>query len=231
MAASILKDKRVLITSGPMRAPIDAIRCIVNTSTGELGALLAREALSRGAEVTFVCGEGSARPEADRVHPEWSDRLAIRPVATFDDLMRVMGQELGAGGYHIVLHAMAVLDYVPEKRLDDKVPSGQDRWTVTLVPTPKIIQMIKRWDPGLFLVGFKLQAGGGREELIEAATACARKSGADLVVANELGQIRSGQHQALVVEAGGRVEGSFLGKEQIARGLLDLVESRLKGEK
>jgi phosphopantothenoylcysteine synthetase/decarboxylase len=230
MPNSILQDKRILITSGPLRAPIDAVRYISNTSTGTLGTLLAVEALSRGALVTFICGPGSARPATGELRDGLGERFTIVPVITFDDLMRTLSQELGHRTYQVVLHAMAVLDYVPETGLETKTPSGQDRWTVTLVPTPKIIQMIKRWDADLFLVGFKLEVGADRRKLVEKAHQLARKSGADLVVANELKQVQEKGHRAIVVDAGGRVLGDYEGKEQIARGLLDLVESRLKGE-
>jgi phosphopantothenoylcysteine synthetase/decarboxylase len=231
MPASKLQGKRVLITSGPMRAPIDAIRYIANTSTGELGVLLTEEALRRGARVTFLGGEGGARPQPDRLEPQWTKRLQITPVITFDDLMKVMSQELGDGTYDVVLHAMAVMDYVPEKMSSDKTPSGQDRWTITLVPTPKLIQMIKRWDEDIFLVGFKLEVGLDDRELVEKACRSAERSGADLMVANDLEQIQADRHPAVVIDAAGRVQGTFESKGQIAAGLWDLVEGKLKGER
>jgi phosphopantothenoylcysteine synthetase/decarboxylase len=214
-----------------MRAPIDAIRYIANTSTGELGVLLTEEALRRGARVTFLGGEGGARPQPDRLEPQWEKRLQITPVVTFDDLMKVMSEELGGGTYDVVLHAMAVMDYVPEKRSPDKTPSGQDQWTITLVPTPKLIQMIKRWDEDIYLVGFKLEVGQDQEQLVAAARRAADRSGADLMVANDLEHIQADQHRAVVINAAGGIEGSFETKEQIAAGLWDLVESKLKGER
>jgi len=179
--------------------------------------------------VTFVCGPGGQHPGL--LEPTWERRLLIQEVVTFDDLMKVMSQELGGQKYHVILHAMAVLDYVPEKRTAEKTPSGLDQWNIKLVPTPKIIEMIKRWDPRIFLVGFKLEVGGGQEELIQAARRLAERSQADLVVANELGAIQRGEHWALVVDARGELQGTFRGKAQIARGLLDLVETKLKGDR
>jgi phosphopantothenoylcysteine synthetase/decarboxylase len=228
------EGKRFLITSGPTRAPIDAIRHIANTSTGRLGAFLGMEGLRRGAQVTFICGEGSARPETGKMTAAEQARLKTIPVITFDDLMRVFGQELSGQRYHVILHAMAVLDYVPdvpEKSSTIKMASGKASWLVKLVPTPKLIRMIKRWDPRVFLVGFKLEVGASPEELIRAAHVCAQESGADLVVANELGLIQRGQHQVVIVNAQGRVEATLSGKENIARGLMDLIENRLKGER
>jgi phosphopantothenoylcysteine synthetase/decarboxylase len=230
MPSSVLQNKRFLITSGPMRAPIDAIRYLANTSSGRLGSLLAQEALGRGAEVTYVCGPDGARPGSERLQEALEKRLKILPVTTFDDLMKVIGHELSPGTYDVVLHAMAVLDYVPERASPAKTPSGQDRWTLTLVPTPKIIAMIKRWDPDLLLVGFKLEVDADRRELIAAALRLARHSGADLVVANDLRHVRDGRHQALVIAADGQVEGEYRGKEEVARGLLDVIEKRFSRE-
>jgi phosphopantothenoylcysteine synthetase/decarboxylase len=222
--------KRFLITSGSMRAPIDAIRYLANTSTGRLGSLLALEALARGARVTYLCGPGGARPEPERLPSGGEKRLKIVPVVTFDDLMKAIGQELSPKTYDVVLHAMAVLDYVPEKVTETKKPSGRDHWTISLVPTPKVIDMIKRWDPELLLVGFKLEVDADRRRLMAAAQETARRSGADLVVANDLRHIRAGHHRALVVTPDGRVVGDFKGKERIARGLLDLIEKRFTVE-
>jgi len=225
-----LHHKRFLITSGPLRAPIDAIRYLANTSSGRLGSLLATEALKRGAEVSYVCGPGSVRPGPEGFEEDRKNRLKIFPVTTFDDLMKTIGQELSSRTYDVVLHAMAVLDYVPREASPAKTPSGRDQWTLTLVPTPKVIDMIKRWDPDLLLVGFKLEVDAGRRELIAAASDLARRSGADLTVANNLRDVRDDRHRALVVTADGRLEGEYRGKEQIARGLLDVIEKRISGE-
>src|SRR3989338_9574389 len=60
----MLKGKRILITSGPTRMPLDAMRFISNRSTWRFGTLLAKEALKRGAKVTFIYGVGSQTPKA-----------------------------------------------------------------------------------------------------------------------------------------------------------------------
>jgi phosphopantothenoylcysteine synthetase/decarboxylase len=229
--AQVFEGKHFLITSGPIRGPIDAVRYISSTSTGKLGSLMATEALRRGAQVTFVYGEGSARPEPEELEAAGEDRFTARPVVTFDDMMKVFSQELGSQKHDVVLHAMAVLDYVPETKLSAKTPSGKDQWTIKLVPTPKLIQIVKRLNPEAFLVGFKLEVGANRGELVKAARLSAERSGASLVVANELGMIQRGEHQAAVVNARGEVEMVLNGKEQIARGLMELIAAKLKGGK
>ena len=227
--SQVFAGKRFLITSGPIRGPIDAVRYISSTSTGQLGRLMALEALRRGAEVTFVYGEGSARPQPSELKPFGENRFTTRPVVTYDDMMKVFSQELSSQKYDVVLHAMAVLDYVPDKKSGAKTPSGKAEWTIKLVPTPKLIQIVKRLNPGAFLVGFKLEVGASQEELMAAARRSAEKSGADLVVANELGLIQRGEHQAMVVNARGEAEVTLKGRAEIASGLMQLIADKLKG--
>jgi phosphopantothenoylcysteine synthetase/decarboxylase len=224
-----LRHRRFLITSGPQRATIDAIRYLANTSTGRLGSQLATEALDRGAAVTYLCGPGAARPDPAALGDGRAKRLKILPVETFDDLMRIIGGELGSRTYDAVLHAMAVLDYVPEKAGPAKTPSGRDRWRLSLVPTPKVIDMIKRWDPDVLLIGFKLEVDAGREKLIAGALETARRSGADLMVANDLREVGDDRHRALLVDSDGRVAGEYTDRKSIAAGLFNEIEKRLSG--
>lgn len=227
--SQVFAGKKFLITSGPIRGPIDAVRYISSTSTGKLGSLLAQEALKRGAQVTFVFGEGSARPEPGALKSVDEGRLILRPVVTYDDMMKTFSEELSSQRHHVVVHAMAVLDYVPEKRSSTKTPSRKDQWTIKLVPTPKLIQIVKRLNPRAFLVGFKLEVGADQEALVQAAQLSAEKNEADLMVANELGTIQRGEHQAIVVNSRGGVEAIFKGKEEIAAGLMRLIADKLKG--
>lgn len=229
--SQVFQGKHLLITSGPIRGPIDAVRYISSTSTGKLGSLLAQEALRRGAQVTFVFGEGGARPEPGALKSVGEGRLILRSVVTYDDMMRAFSEELSSQKHHVVLHAMAVLDYVPEKWSDTKMPSGKDQWTIKLVPTPKLIQIVKRLNPRAFLVGFKLEVGADQKALVQAARLSAEKYGADLMVANELGTIQRGEHQAIVVNSRGGVEAILKGKKEIATGLMQLIADKLKGGK
>ncbi|MGB5933691.1 MAG: phosphopantothenoylcysteine decarboxylase, partial [Anaerolineae bacterium] len=83
-----LSGKRVLVTSGPTRAPIDAVRYITNKSTGRLGALIAEEALREGAEVTYIYGKGSVLPQVAE-----SASLRLVEVETVPELMERVREE------------------------------------------------------------------------------------------------------------------------------------------
>jgi len=223
-----LAGKRLLITSGPTRGPLDAVRYITNKSTGRLGVLLATEALSRGADVTFVYGKGSLAPSVDALGSDAPARLRLIEIETVSDLVEVMNTELAAGQFDAVIHSMAVLDYVPEASLEEKTPSGQDEWLVKLVRTPKVIKIIKKLQPSTVLVGFKLEVEKSRQELVEAAFRSLLGNGADLVLANDLRQVEQGRHVGYLVNQAGDIEAAAEGKEEIARLLLDAVAQRLE---
>lgn len=217
---TLLRGKRLAVTSGPTRAPIDAVRFISNRSTGALGVAIAEECLRRGAEVTFFHGEGSLFPPR---HP----RMTVIEIETVDHLVTALKRKLPDGGYDVFFHAMAVLDYVPAKALEEKIPSGKASLTLRLVKTPKVINLIKQLSPETILVGFKLEVGVGKDELVRRATKMMRSSNSDFVLANDLRTVRKKQHTAYVLDAAGRLRGPFKGKKTIATALVDIVTERL----
>ncbi len=218
-----LRGRKFLITAGPTRAPMDAIRYITNKSTGRLGALLAEEALRRGASVTFVHGRPSVVPTVRGwVH----DHLTLIAIDTVHDLIRTFREELPRG-YDAVLHNMAVLDFEPAEFRPGKTGSEEPEWVIRLVPTPKAVNLVKELAPQTFLVAFKLEVGRPRDELVASALDLLRKSRCDLVVANDQKEIEAGEHTGYVVDPSGEVLAVAQGKEAIARTLIRLVEERL----
>ncbi len=214
-----LARRRILITSGPTRAPLDPVRFLSNKSTGRLGMLIAEAAVHAGAEVMFLYGRVSETPT---IRGGQRDHLRLLPIDTVNDLIAVFKKEL-PGGYDAVVHAMAVLDFAPAKVMEEKTSSELSEWVVRLTPTPKAARLVKTLAPKTFFVGFKLEVGKEKEELIEIAQAWAIKNGADLVVANDLRDIEGGLHIGYLVRPNGTVEGIAEGKEAIARMLVDFL--------
>ncbi len=218
--ARALKGKRVAITSGPTRAAIDAVRYISNRSTGALGAAIAEQCLRRGARVTLFHGLGSLLPLRRAA-------LEIIEIETVDDLTLALKKELPNRGYDLFFHAMAVLDYVPETQLMGKTPSGKDAFTVRLVKTPKVINLIKELSPDTILVGFKLEVGATEHELAGRSKRMMKSSKSDFVLANDLRTVEKGPHTAYLLDSEGRFRGPFKGKENIASALVEAVTERL----
>jgi phosphopantothenate---cysteine ligase (CTP) len=218
-----LRGRRILITSGPTRAPLDAVRFLSNKSTGRLGSLIAEAALETGADVTFVYGRGSALP---LVRGGRIDHLRVLPIDTVDDLVGVFRHEL-PDGYDAVVHAMAVLDFQPAETREEKVSSNQREWLVRLVPTPKAAALVRELAPKTFFIGFKLEVDKSSSELVGIAADWARRTHADLVVANDMRDIEHGTHTGHLVRPDGSVEQVVQGKEMIARALVAVLGRRL----
>lgn len=219
-----LTDKRLLITSGPTRAPLDAVRYITNKATGRLGALIAEEALRRGADVTFVYGRPSQVPVVrGGAH---HDHLTLAAIETVVDLIDVFRRELPRG-YDAVIHPMAVLDFEPAEVQSIKTSSEKKEWIIRLVPTPKAIKLVKELAPKTFLVGFKLEVGKPLSELRTIALEFLRKNSCDLVIANDLDEIEGGQHTGYFITPQGEVVQVAVGKEAIARALVDYLDQHM----
>jgi len=219
-----LRGKKVLVTAGPTRAPLDSVRYITNKGTGRLGSLIAEEALARGASITFLHGRPSLVPT---VRGGMHDHLTLIAIDTVQDLIRTFREELPKG-YDVVIHTMSVLDFEPAEIRPGKTGSDEPAWVVRLVPTPKAVGLVKELAPRTFLVAFKLEVGRPREELVAAALDLLRKNRADLVVANDQKEIEAGEHTGYFIDPSGEVFAVAEGKEAIARTLLRVVEERLE---
>lgn len=218
-----LDGKNIMITSGPIRGYIDAVRYLSNKSTGALGASIAMEALKRDAFVTFVYGTGSTIPNTDLLSENHASRFTPIEVETIDDLLTVVQEKLKSKPYNAIIHAMAVLDYIPEIQSNGKIPSNKDRLTVTFVRSPKVIKLIRTLWPQAYLVGFKLEVGLSSDELIARAYTSLQENRADLVVANNQNEIAESKHYAYLINAEKEVESRGETKQEISSSLMDLI--------
>ncbi len=181
---------------------------------------IAEQCLREGATVSFFHGAGSLFPPS-------GPGLEIIEIETVDDLVSALKRKLSAGRYDVFFHAMAVLDYVPERPLKTKIPSGKDALMVRLAKTGKVIHLIRELSPETILVGFKLEVGATKEELVERARKMMSASRADFAVANDLRTVEEGRHSAYLLGREEELRGPFRGKENIARALLEAVAERL----
>lgn len=221
MTATALPGRRVLITAGPTWVRIDAVRHVSNVSSGGTGLALAREAARRGAEVLLLLGPGQVCPTA-------ADRAAFRiqPFITFDDLHAAVREQLTAHRFEVLIHAAAVSDYRPVAEERGKLSSGEEELVLRMRPTPKIVDEVKELAPEILLVKFKLEVARSETDLLAIAERSRARSGAELIVANDLDRKGAGKHRAYLLDAGGvlaRTETT----EALAERLLDEVGRRL----
>lgn len=214
-----LKGKNILITTGPVWVPIDKVRIITSIFGGSLGLIMAKKAKNMGANVTVFCGPGRTRIEKER-------NLNVLYFKYFDDLYGLMKKEIASGKYDAVIHSAAVPDYVPEKVFDGKIKSGNGSLTIKLKPTFKIIDYVKKWDPSTYLVKFKLEVGLKENKLINVAKKSMTDSKADLIVANDLKEMKKNKHEAFIIDPD--IIKKVSTKESLASELFKIVSKNLK---
>lgn len=219
-----LKNKKILITAGPVWVAIDRVRVITNIFKGTLGLLMANEAIKKGAKVTLLFGPGPIY-----LRKREAENLKVIQFEFFNELYKLMKKEISSREYDIVIHSAAVADYMPVKYYKGKIKSGKENLIIELKPTLKIIDQIKRWAPKLFLVKFKLEVDLNKKELIERAYKSMLASNADLMVANDLKDVKDGKHNAYIIDRKKKIV-ICKTKKEISKKLLNIIEEKLKEE-
>lgn len=229
--------KKYVITSGGISEKIDNVRKITNSSSGKLGMTIANHLLESKSDITiyYVCSKNALRPS--------NTRVKIIEVAGTLDLKDKVESLLKNEKIDYFIHTMAVADYMVdyvttldkmkksflnnsdmEVIKDTKISSYENNLVLVLKPTPKIISLIKKESPLTYLVGFKLLDDVSKKELIEVATRLRDKNKCDLVVANDLEDIRNKEHKAYIIDKEDKVvEASD--KEDIAKKLVRMMDN------
>ena len=216
---SSLAGRRVLVSAGGTREPLDGVRFLGNRSSGRMGVALAQAARARGADVTLL---------AANLHVEPPSGVEVVATPTAADVRR---EALARSDVDVVLMAAAVADYRPAEAIDGKRPKGSDPWTVSLVPTADVMKALgaARHD-GQVLVAFG--AEHGEDGLARKRSMLADKN-VDLVVYNDVGRedigFDSPENEVVLVSAAGERTVPKARKELVAEAILDEVERLLDG--
>lgn len=226
MLKKIFNNKRILITAGPVWVPIDKVRVITNIFSGKLGLIIANLAHTLGADVTLLMGPGKILVPAKKL-----SRFKIIKFRYFDELLELVKTHVGSKRYDVIIHSAAVSDYRPIFVKRGKIKSGKKELSIRLKPTIKIVDLIKKIDPDIFLVKFKLEVGLSQQELINIAYRSMIQSNADLIVANDFQTVTRGHknHVAFIINPQKLIK-KITGKEKIADELLRLIGLRLNEE-
>lgn len=218
-----LAGRRVLVTSGGTREPVDAVRYLGNRSSGRMGAELARAAWLRGAEVTLVTGPAA-------VAAPWGVSV-IRIETALEMREAVLG---AVGGVDVAVHAAAVADYRPRSPHPSKLKRAEagDATAVELVRNPDIAaESAAHMRPGSVAVGFALETS----DLVARATEKLAAKGFDFIVANPAGHPDAGfetdTNRVTIVgrEAPPR-ELPLMTKFAVAWEIMETVEDRLRAK-
>jgi phosphopantothenoylcysteine decarboxylase / phosphopantothenate---cysteine ligase len=215
---SRLRGRKVVVTAGGTREPIDAVRYVGNRSSGQMGVAIAGEARRRGADVTLIAANMSvAAPEG----------VTVVDAPTAADVAR---ETLARGDADVVVMAAAVADYRPATAIEDKRPKDRERWELELEPTDDVLRALTAESRnGRVVVGFAAETG-------DAGLARAREKRtvkkADLLVYNDVARsdigFESSENEVVILSDHDERHVARAPKERVAAEILDDVERLLR---
>ncbi len=215
-----LRGRRLVVTGGPTVEFIDPVRVITNLSSGKMGLAIAREAWLRGAEVSYIFGGGLVPPEY----------IGSRRVVTTAEMRDAVMSEVGRGRCDAIISAAAPADFVPESKAGTKIHTSEGAFSLKLRPRGKIIDQVRRRWPKLYVVAFKAETVSSKVQLTKAARRFMRKSGADMVVANDVSGGKgfgTDTISVLILQAKGSKSLGKRSKNDVARAVLEEVAANL----
>ena len=215
-----LDGKRVLITAGPTREPIDPVRFISNHSSGKMGVALAAAAWRRGATVSLVAGPLTVTPPSG---------VALESVESTEEMAAAIERLLPTAD--VLVMAAAPADFRPAEPQASKIKKTTSPKAISLAPTPDILLTTKQARrPGAVIVGFALETDdaveGGRKKL-------AAKD-LDMIVVNDATEAGAGfsvdTNRVTLLMRDGRDERlPLMRKTEVADAILDRVEKLIGG--
>ena len=213
-----LTGRRVLVSAGGTREPIDAVRFLGNRSSGRMGVALAEEARRRGAEVTLLAANLALAP------PRGVEVVETPTAAA------MMDEAVARGDADVVLMAAAVADYRPAEAAEGKRPKDERAWQVTLEPTADVLRTLgERRTNGQVLIGFA--ADRGDRGLARAREKLEHKH-VDLMVYNDVSRtdigFDAGDNEVVLITAAGERRVAKAPKDQIATAIVDAAEELLR---
>jgi phosphopantothenoylcysteine decarboxylase/phosphopantothenate--cysteine ligase len=216
-----LSGKRVVVTAGGTREPIDAARFIGNFSSGKQGVAFARAAKLMGAEVELI---------AANIDDSLTSGLKVTAVGTAFELSQALAMQ--SGKYDLLVMAAAVADFRPSEPTASKLKRSElgDRLDVALVANPDIltetVAALKKTDSKAIVLGFAAEASDDLEALAKAKLSA---KGCDYLAANNISEGKvfgKDQTELLLVSISGtqRFQGS---KQSVAKDVLSLIASNM----
>ena len=217
-----LSGKRVLVTAGGTREPIDAARFIGNFSSGKQGVAFARAAKLLGADVELI---------AANIDDSLTSGLKTINVGSALELSQAL--EAKFGSYDILVMAAAIADYKPIESTSTKLKRSElgEELNLSLVANPDILaETVKRLKSSAtkaVVVGFAAEASNDLESLAKIKLAA---KGCDYLIANDIsdGKVFGKDHTELVLvsQSGSN---TFVGsKQSVAKDVLSLIASNIE---
>jgi phosphopantothenoylcysteine decarboxylase/phosphopantothenate--cysteine ligase len=215
-----LAERRILVTAGGTREPLDPVRFIGNRSSGKQGVAIALAAATRGADVTLIC----ANLEIDA-----PTTVTVQHVGTTAELAKAVFA--AAASADIIVMAAAVADYRPDTVADSKIKKENqgDTLTLNLIKNPDILSEVSATKrDGQTIVGFAAETETNKTALLEIARAKIARKKCDFLVVNSVGWttgFATDGNTVTILKATGDIVGEASGtKSSVADRILDAIQ-------
>jgi phosphopantothenoylcysteine decarboxylase/phosphopantothenate--cysteine ligase len=189
---SPLAGEHVVVTAGATAEPIDPVRVLTSRASGKTGRAVARACYAYGAGVTLVHGKSGIDGRCS-----WAD---VRRVGTAAEMRNAV--ESAIGDADALVSAAAIGDYTVDAA-DEKIRSGREDLTLSLRPTPKLIDAVRADHPDLPIVGFKAETGEDDGEITAQARRIMDRADLSFVVANDASVMGAEETRAVFVREDG----------------------------
>lgn len=219
-----LKDKTILITTGPTYEKIDPVRFIGNYSSGKMGFALADECASRGAKVILIAG-----PTQQKTRYTSVERYDVESACQMFEAVKEKFPEADAA----ILSA-AVADYTPEQVADEKIKREKTgEMTLALKPTQDIAAYLGSWKNNFplrekILVGFALETNNEETNALDKLN----RKNLDFIVLNSLNDKGAGfqcdTNKVTIIDREGREEYPLKSKAEVAHDIVNHLAKVLK---
>lgn len=207
---------KILVTAGPTREAIDAVRFISNRSSGKMGYAIARAGVSRGHDVRLISGP---------VHLPPPEKVQLINVVAAEEMLTAVRENVG--WCDALVMAAAVADWRPKKVSAGKIKKTDPVFSIELERTTDILSAIHILKGRRLFIGFAAETGN----LIEEAKRKLAAKSLDLIVANDVSRTDAGfesdDNKVTLISAAREIEDlPLMSKDAVAGRILDWIESK-----
>ncbi|AWN72516.1 bifunctional phosphopantothenoylcysteine decarboxylase/phosphopantothenate--cysteine ligase CoaBC [Legionella anisa] len=215
----LLAGKKVLVTAGPTREPMDPVRYISNYSSGKMGYAMAEAAAMAGAQVTLISGPSILQASAN------IKRILVQSA---QEMLDAVMQEMPAGV--IFIGTAAVADYRVESPASEKMKKkNQDVMTLKLIKNPDILSRVADSARASCVVGFAAET----TDVVHYATEKLQRKKLDMIVANSVGKglgFDSEVNQVTVITKNKQIELPLTHKTRLAGQIIAIIAATLQND-
>lgn len=215
--AADLSGMKLLVTAGPTREPVDAVRFVSNYSSGKMGYAIAEAAARMGAQVTLVTGPTSLPAPCG---------VKFVQVESAKDMLDAASEAYREA--NVFISAAAVADYTPKSPKTGKMKKSPAEWSLEMQPTADILKTLSKSKGNRILVGFAAET----DDIVENAKKKVLEKNLDMIVANQIFQeepvFGSDSNTVTVITAHGDAENwPRMTKRELASKILLYIQQHL----